>query len=54
MPEGSEVVQIKCETTIKASFDVIHDNAIDFSIRCKWDTVLFDFRTYELSDDKSY
>jgi hypothetical protein len=45
-PHGSEVVQIKCFTSVRASLQCMIENAVDFEIRKNWDTVLYDFRTF--------
>lgn len=50
----SEVVQIKSYTSIRAPIDVIIPNTLDFEIRKKWDTVLYDFRTFFITPDMSY
>lgn len=54
MPEGSDVIMLKLRLRVKAPADVLMDNLIDFDIRSKWDSQIYDFQTFHMTEDQSY
>lgn len=46
-PKGSDNIFLKLSTNVKASLYSVIENVLNFTYRAKWDTVLFDFETFE-------
>jgi len=45
---------MKATTTVRAPIDVLVDCAIDFEVRQKWDNVLYDFKVFAMSKDRTH
>jgi hypothetical protein len=44
----------KVRTVVKAPLDVLVKCGFDFEARKEWDTVLYDLRMWDVSEDKSF
>ena len=52
-PPDRPVIMMKATTTVRAPIDVLVDCAIDFEVRQKWYNVLYDFKVFEMSKDRT-